>query len=242
MAGGKPLAVVTGAGSGIGAAVARRLSADGHPLLLLGRHAAPLAALDLPHALCVAADVRDRQAVGDAVRDAAQRYGDPDCLVNCAGLMRLGNAVRQPYDDFMEMLAVNLAGTFNAIQCVLPGMVRRRQGTIFNVSSIAGRMAFPVHAGYCASKFGVHGLSAALGMDLAAHRIRVVTVAPGVVDTELLEGTTDRDARVMFEDWLRTLESVLTPDDVARSIAFAYQQPQHVCLREIYLTSTAQTS
>ena len=237
-----PLVAVTGAGSGIGAAAARKFSAAGHPLLLIGRREAALEALELPLSICAALDVCDAEAVKDAVRLAEQRYGAVDCLVNSAGVMRLAAAAEQDAAEFAEMLNTNVIGSFNLIQCVLPGMLRQRRGTVFNVSSIAGRQAFPMHTGYCASKFAVHGYTAALGLDMAAHNIRVSTVSPGVVDTPLLRSTTSANARAMFDDWLRTLDSLLAPEDVAGIIAFAYQLPQSVCMREIFVTSTSQGS
>ncbi|WP_226939135.1 SDR family oxidoreductase [Janthinobacterium sp. FT14W] len=239
---GLPLVVVTGAGSGIGAAVARRFSAAGHPLLLIGRREAALEALDLPQSICAALDVGDAAAAQDAVHLAEQRYGAADCLVNSAGVMRLADAAGQDAAEFAEMLNTNVVGSVNLIQCVLPGMLRQRRGTVFNVSSIAGRQAFPMHAGYCASKFAVHGYTAALGLDMAAHNIRVSTVSPGVVETPLLRSTTSAPARAMFEQWLDTLDSLLAPEDVAGIIAFAYQLPQNVCMREIFVTSTSQGS
>ncbi|MCA1860534.1 SDR family oxidoreductase [Janthinobacterium sp. HSC-3S05] len=238
----RPLVVVSGAGSGIGAAVARQFSAAGHPLLLIGRRKAALEALDLPQSICAALDVGDAQAVQDAVRQAEQRHGTVDCLVNSAGIMRLAAAAGQDAAEFAEMLNTNVVGSVNLVQSVLPGMLRQRRGTVFNVSSIAGRQAFPMHAGYCASKFAVHGYTAALGLDMAEHNIRVSTVSPGVVDTPLLRSTTSASARVMFEEWLGTLDSLLAPEDVAGIIAFAYQLPQSVCMREIFVTSTSQGS
>ena len=237
-----PLVMVTGASSGIGAAVARAFAALGHPLLLVSRRLAELQALDLPNAACVAADVTDERAVRAAVHAAQAQFGGVDCLVNSAGTMLLGEPLEQSADELRTMLDVNVVGTMNAIQSVLPGMIERRRSSIFNVSSITGRQAFPFHSAYCASKFAVHGMSAALGADLGQHNIRVSTIAPGVVDTPLLDATTSESAKTMFREWMSTLASVLHPDDVARAVCFAYAQPQHVCMREIFLTSTAQTS
>jgi NADP-dependent 3-hydroxy acid dehydrogenase YdfG len=237
-----PLVMVTGASSGIGAAVARTFSELGHPLLLLSRRLSALRSLNLPKSICIAADVSDERAVQSAVRAGEDEFGRVDCLVNSAGQMLLGEPLEQSADELKSMLDVNVIGTMNAIRSVLPGMVERRRGSIFNVSSITGRQAFPFHSAYCATKFGVHGMSAGLGADLGQHNIRVSTISPGVVDTALIDGTTSASAKAMFREWMSTLESVLHPDDVARAISFAYEQPQHVCMREIFLTSTSQTS
>lgn len=239
---GRPLVMVTGASSGIGAAVARAFSAIGHPLLLLSRGLPALQSLNLPNSVCEAVDVTDELAIRGAIRSAEDRFGGIDCLVNSAGAMLLGEPLEQPVRELGTMLEVNVLGTMNAIHGVLPGMIERHSGSIFNVSSLAGRQAFPFHSAYCASKFAIHGMSAALGADLGRHNIRVSIISPGVVDTPLLEGTTSASAKMMFREWMSTLESVLQPEDVARAITFAYAQPQNVCLREIFLTSTSQTS
>tara|TARA_R110000868_G_scaffold266583_1_gene525805 strand:+ start:14825 stop:15547 length:723 start_codon:yes stop_codon:yes gene_type:complete len=236
----KPLVVITGASSGIGAATARALSAAGHPLLLLARNVEPLNALQLPHTLCEPVDVTNVTSFQAAIDKAVSQYGDVDCLINNAGTMLLGHVASQQPSEWKTMLDVNVLGVLNGIHCVLARMMEKQQGTIINISSIAGRKTFPNHAAYCASKFAVHALSENIREEVAKDKVRVVTIAPGIVDTALLSHTTSDDIKQDYEAWKATLDSVLSPDDVAAAILFAYSQPQCVCVREIVLATTTQ--
>ncbi|KNB54021.1 SDR family oxidoreductase [Streptomyces caatingaensis] len=237
----RPLAVVTGAGSGIGAATARALSEEGHPLLLLGRDAARLEALALPDAMTRSVDVTDRAAMDEAVRDAESLYGPVDLLVNNAGVMLLGSVHRQPAEEWDRMLDVNVRGLLNGVRAVLPGMVERRRGTVVNVSSVAGRKSYAHHTVYSGTKFAVHGLSESLREEVSPHGVRVITVAPGAVETGLLSHTTDEAVKAGYQAFKDSVE-ILTPQDVADAITFAYRLPQRVTLREVVVAATGQAA
>ncbi|MCE4069950.1 MULTISPECIES: SDR family oxidoreductase [Pseudomonas] len=237
----KPLIIVTGASSGIGEATARLFSQQGHPLLLLARRIERLEALKLPNALCRAVDVTDRKALLAAVEEAEKRFGPADALVNNAGVMLLGNMVEQDPAEWERMLDVNVKGLLNGVHAVLKGMVERNQGTVINVSSVAGRKTFPNHVAYVGTKFAVHAISENLREEVAAHNVRVVTIAPGAVETELLSHTTDEAIKSGYQDWKREMGGkVLSAEDVANAIGYAYNQPQGVCIREIVLAATRQ--
>ncbi|WP_236201115.1 SDR family oxidoreductase [Pseudomonas pseudonitroreducens] len=237
----KPLIIVTGASSGIGEATARLFSQQGHPLLLLARRIERLEALKLPNALCRAVDVTDREALLAAVEEAEKRFGPADALVNNAGVMLLGNMVEQDPAEWERMLDVNVKGLLNGVHAVLKGMVERNQGTVINVSSVAGRKTFPNHVAYVGTKFAVHAISENLREEVAAHNVRVVTIAPGAVETELLSHTTDDAIKSGYQDWKREMGGkVLSAEDVANAIGYAYNQPQGVCIREIVLAATRQ--
>lgn len=237
----KPLIIVTGASSGIGEATARLFSQQGHPLLLLARRIERLEALQLPNALCRAVDVTDREALLAAVAEAEKRFGPADALVNNAGVMLLGNMVEQDPAEWERMLDVNLKGLLNGVHAVLKGMVERNRGTLINVSSVAGRKTFPNHVAYVGTKFAVHAISENLREEVAAHNVRVVTIAPGAVETELLSHTTDEAIKSGYQDWKREMGGqVLSAEDVANAIRYAYEQPQGVCIREIVLAATRQ--
>ena len=237
----KPLIIVTGASSGIGEATARLLSQQGHPLLLLARRIDRLEALQLPNALCRAVDVTDREALLAAVEEAEKRFGPADALVNNAGVMLLGNMVEQDPAEWERMLDVNVKGLLNGVHAVLKGMVERNHGTLINVSSVAGRKTFPNHVAYVGTKFAVHAISENLREEVAAHNVRVVTIAPGAVETELLSHTTDEAIKSGYQDWKREMGGkVLSAEDVANAIGYAYNQPQGVCIREIVLAATRQ--
>lgn len=238
----KPLIIVTGASSGIGEATARLLSGRGHPLLLLARRLERLEAMALPDTLCRAVDVTDSAALRAAVDEAERVFGPADAIVNNAGVMLLGDMAHQDPAEWERMLDVNVKGLLNGIHAVLDGMVARRHGTIINVSSVAGRKTFPGHVAYCGTKFAVHAMSENLREEVSAHDVRVITIAPGAVETELLTHTTDAAIRRDYETWKQDMGGVLAAEDVAEAIRFAYEQPQRLCIREIVLAATRQAA
>ena len=238
----KALIVITGASSGIGAAAAKLFSRQGHPLLLLARRIDRLQALDLPDTLRRQVDVTDRAAMLAAVAEAEARFGPADAIVNNAGVMLLGALARQDPDEWQAMLDVNVKGLLNGIHAVLAGMQARGRGTIINISSIAGRKTFPSHAAYCGTKFAVHAISENLREEVAGSGVRVITIAPGAVETELLGHTTDEAIKAGYQQWKQGMGGVLDAQDVAEAIAYAYGQPQRVCIREIVLAATGQAA
>jgi NADP-dependent 3-hydroxy acid dehydrogenase YdfG len=237
----KPLIIITGASSGIGEAAARLLSAAGHPLLLLARRVERLEALELPNTLSRRVDITDRAALLAAVAEAEAQFGPADALINNAGVMLLGEMTKQDPAQWDQMLDVNVKGLLNGVHAVVAGMVERKHGTIINISSVAGRKTFPNHVAYVGTKFAVHGLSENLREELSPHNVRVITIAPGAVETELLSHTTDEAIKSGYQAWKQDMGgTVLSAENVASAIAYAYQQPQNMCVREIVLTATRQ--
>lgn len=237
----KALVVITGASSGIGLATAKILSHEGHSLLLLARRIEPMQALNLPDTLCKSVDVTDREAFTAAIKEAEARFGPVDALINNAGVMLLGNAATQDPKQWDQMLDVNVKGLLNGVHAVTEGMVERQSGTIINIGSVAGRKTFPNHVAYVGTKFAVHGISENLREELAPHGVRVITISPGAVETELLSHTTDENIKSGYQNWKKEMGgTVLSADDVANAIRFAYTTPQNVCIREIVLAATRQ--
>lgn len=236
----KKLVVITGASSGIGEAIARRLSNSGHPLLLLARRIERLEALNLPNTLCEKVDVTDKASFTAAIAKAEGEYGPADCIVNNAGVMLLSELDVQNADEWKTMFDVNVIGLMNGMQAVLAPMKGRKTGTIINISSVAGRKTFPNHAAYCGSKFAVHAISENVREEVASSNVRVCTIAPGAVETELLSHTTSKDIVNGYQAWKEDMGGVLAPDDIAQAVEYAYAQPQNVCIREIVLAATAQ--
>ncbi len=236
----KKLIVITGASSGIGEAIARRLSEAGHPLLLLARRVERLVELNLPNTLCEKVDVTDKTTFEAAIAKAEQQFGPVDGLVNNAGVMLLGQIDSQEANEWKQMFDVNVIGLLNGMQAVLAPMMARNTGTIINISSIAGKKTFPNHAAYCGTKFAVHAISENVREEVAASNVRVTTIAPGAVETELLSHTTSQDIKAGYDDWKEEMGGVLAADDIARAVEFAYNQPQNVCVREIALAPTKQ--
>ncbi len=236
----KALIVITGASSGIGEAIARRLSAAGHPLLLIARRIGRLERLNLPNALCEKVDVTDKDSFEAAITKAEEVYGPTDCIINNAGVMLLSELDTQDPAQWKTMFDVNVIGLMNGMQAVLAPMKARQSGTIINISSVAGRKTFPNHAAYCGTKFAVHAISENVREEVADSNVRVTTIAPGAVETELLSHTTSNDIIDGYEEWKDGMGGALQADDIARSVEYAYQQPQGVCIREIVICATRQ--
>lgn len=236
----KKLVVITGASSGIGEAIAKQFSAQGHPLLLLARRVDRLEALNLPNTLCKHVDITDKASFDDAIAAAEAIYGEADLLVNNAGVMLLGDMATQDAAEWQTMFNVNVVGLMNGMQAVLAPMIARNSGTIINISSVAGRKTFPNHAAYCGTKFAVHAISENVREEVAAANVRVITIAPGAVETELLSHTTSDDIKAGYESWKEDMGGILAADDIANAVTYAYSQPQNVCVREIVLTATRQ--
>ena len=182
-------ALVTGAGQGIGEAIARQLLARGARVTVLGRRAEPLQKLvDEFPGLCrmELADVADESQIKTAFAQAASALGAIDILVNNAGQAQSAPFLKMDAALWQNMLAVNLTGTMLCIQQVLPAMVERGRGRIVNVASTAGLKGYPYVAAYCAAKHGVLGLTRALALELASKGVTVNAVCPGYTETEIV--------------------------------------------------------
>ncbi len=236
----QPLVVITGASSGIGAAIAKRFSEAGHPLLLVARRVEKLEALQLPNTLCRQVDVTDANALHAAITEAEAQYGPVDCLVNNAGLMLLGQIDTQSPAEWQAMYDVNVLALLNGMQAVLGDMKAHNHGTIINISSIAGKKAFPNHAAYVGTKFAVSAISDNVREEVADTGVRVMSICPGAVETELLSHTTSDTIINDYEAWKESMGGVLVADDIARAAAFMYAQPQSVNIRDITITATRQ--
>ncbi|MGV0168548.1 SDR family oxidoreductase [Furfurilactobacillus sp. WILCCON 0119] len=239
----KPLVVITGASSGFGAEIAKQFNADGFPMLLLGRRIDKLTALakDFDNAMVDTVDVTDYAQFEAAIRKAEAKYGKTDLLVNNAGLMLLGNVQVQDPKEWQTMLDTNVMGVLNGTQIVLNDMREREHGTILNMSSLAGKKTFVNHAAYVASKFGVHGLSETIREENAAKNVRVMMVAPGAAETELLTHVTSDSALSDYQAWKETMGGLtLDPKHVAETVKFMYDMPQEVNIREVDIAATRQ--
>lgn len=236
----KPLVVITGASSGIGAAIAQRFSQAGHPLLLVARRIEKIEALSLPNVLCRKVDVTDAQAFRNAIQEAEGVYGPADLLINNAGVMLLGQLDTQDPAEWQRMFDVNVLALLNSMQAVLTDMKARGQGTILNISSIAGKKSFPNHAAYVGSKFAVSSITENVREEVADSNVRVMAIHPGAVDTELLSHTTNPEIINGYEEWKASMGGVLVADDIARAATFMYEQPQNVNIRDITVAPTRQ--
>ncbi len=202
-------AIVTGGGRGIGAAVARALTARGVRVTAFARTRAEIDRVVAEGwaALAVPGDVRHEEDVVRLLATHEARLGPVDVLVNAAGILERGLAEELSPAAFREVLDVNVVGPFLCARAVIPGMKARRRGRIVNIASISATIATAGGTAYNASKAGVLGLTRCLAEELRPHGVQCVAVSPGSTDTEMLKKT--------------PFEPEMTPDDVARVVVFA---------------------
>jgi hypothetical protein len=244
--------IITGASSGIGEATARAVAAEGAQVVLAARRLGRLEriAADIAgaggSAIAVACDVTERAAVRKLIDTAVERFGRIDVLINNAGVMPLAPLAQCRLDEWDQMIDINIKGMLYGIGFVLPIMLSQKSGHIVNVSSVAGRRLFPNGAVYCGTKHAVHAISEGLRGELAeqgmtdGNRIRVTVIAPGVVETELQETINDDRTRAGMAAYAMMIGEPLSSDDVARSIVFALQSPEHVSFNELLMRPTRQ--
>ena len=233
----KPLqgqvAVVTGAGRGIGLAVSVRLAKMGASVLLVARDAARLASIkeDIRSAggaaEAAACDLRhpdEVAALGERVRNV---YGRCDILVNNAAIGNAGQPLHEmPVDDWDALIETNLRGPFLMIRALAPLMIEAGTGHIVNISSLAGKNPLPGGAAYSASKWGLNGLTYSVAEELRQHGIRASVVAPGSVNTHFSGGTAKDPA------------SKVQPEDVAEIVAMLVTQPPQSFISEVLVRPT----
>ena len=236
----KKLVVVTGASSGIGMEFAKRFSSEGHPVLMLARRKEVMEELNLPNCLCRSVDVTDLSAMQAAIKEAEALYGKTDLLINCAGLMLLGYPAEQDFEEWSRMIDVNVKGVLAGTKVVLADMMARNEGTIINISSIAGRKTFDNHSVYCGTKYAVHAITESMRKEVSGSNVRMIVIAPGVVETPLLSHTSSQEIKDNYNLWKQSIEGGLEPSQIADCAWFAYQMPQNVCVREIVIAKTKQ--
>ena len=209
--------IVTGAGRGIGKAVAMRFASEGATVALVSRTRADLDAVAGEigdaggRALPVVADVSDRSQVEAMVATVVEAHGRIDVLVNNAGLSGArANLVDLDLDDWDTVMNTNVRGTMLCSKHVLPHMIARRSGSIINVSSLMGRTAEWGRTHYCAAKWGIIGFTQALATETGRHGVRVNCVVPGLVHTEVVEGYMKglaKEKKVPYEEMYRRFAS-----------------------------------
>jgi NAD(P)-dependent dehydrogenase (short-subunit alcohol dehydrogenase family) len=227
------IAVVTGAGTGIGAAIARELASMGALTVLCGRTAAPLESTASAvtraggKAQVAQCDVTDLRSVESVAARVQQDFGRTDILVNNAGIGSFKAALHQmPPDSWESVINTNLRGVYYCIRSFAPMMIGSKKGHIINISSLAGKNALPNGAAYAASKWGLNGLSYSVAEELRGHNIRVSIVCPGSVHTDLSphEG---KDPNKMLQS-----------DDVAHVVAMLVTQEAQSFVSEVLIRPT----
>jgi 3-oxoacyl-[acyl-carrier protein] reductase len=226
------VALVTGASRGIGLAIARRLGQMGARVSLCARNAENLerAASGLReagiHVLALPTDVTRADEVAGLVSETQRTFGPVDILVNNAGIGIFGPFHEQTEAEWNAVLDTNLKSVFLASRAVAPEMMRRKSGHIINIVSLAGRSTFATGAIYCASKWGLLGLSGCMAEDLRAHCIRVSAICPGSVATEFSPHAGKDPSRM------------LQPEDVAHAVAALVTQAPGSFISEVQIRPT----
>jgi NADP-dependent 3-hydroxy acid dehydrogenase YdfG len=233
------VAVVTGASSGIGASVARALADEGAHVALAARRRDALLEVQTgldqdrgeARSLIVPTDITDRGQVKALIARTEEDLGPIDILVNCAGVMYYTLMKNSYEDDWEQTVDVLCKGMLNCVGAVLPGMLARGRGHIVTISSDAGRKVFPGLAVYSGSKFFVEAVSQGLRLETAGTGLRVTTIQPGNVATDLPALSHDTEALERYGQ--PSGARILDPEDVAASILHVLRQPDHVAVNEI---------
>ena len=227
------VAVITGAGRGIGSAIAQELTSLGAVAVLCGRQRSPLESTAAAiaqaggRAEVFECDVRELRSVETAAAWVDQSLGRLDILVNNAGVGGFGGPLHQmPPESWEQVLNTNLRGVYYCIRAFAPLMIRAQSGHIVNISSLAGKNPLPNGAAYAASKWGLNGLSYSVAEELRGYKIRVSVVCPGSVDTELSPHA-GKDAAKMLQ-----------PHDVAHAVAMLVTQAPQSFVSEILIRPT----
>jgi NAD(P)-dependent dehydrogenase (short-subunit alcohol dehydrogenase family) len=231
------MAIVTGAAKGMGRAISLRLAGEGADLVLAAREVPPLEAVAAEagalgrRALVVSVDVRDEEQVRGLVDAAVQAFGRIDALVNCAGTT---GPIETPVhelraEDWEDLLAINLRGTFLPTKHVVPVMLRQRHGKIVNIAGTSGLRGYKLRAAYSSSKWAVRGFTRTVALEVGPHGINVNCVAPGIVAGERMDRLCREKAKKrggtaeqVYEEYVQemALRRVTTAEDVANAVLF----------------------
>lgn len=233
----KRRALITGASSGIGKATALALAKAGIDVALVSRSLDKLEAVAAATkengvtAKAYALDLAEVSQVKAKMAAIALDFGEIDILVNNAGMGYTATLSDTPLADWQQVIDLNLTSVLQCIQAILPGMRVRGKGTIINVASIAAKQTFPNWGAYCVSKFGLLALSQTLAQEERAHGIRITTICPGSVNTEIW------DTPTVHADFDRS--QMLTPEVVAESIVYTALLPPQAVIDELILMPSA---
>ena len=230
----KKIVLVTGASSGIGEATARRLARERHTVVLTGRNKAKLEAMAREMAgkgervVAIAGDVTSDDEVRTIVAESLKTFGTLHAVVHSAGIFRMGAAEVMTAEEFRLVMDTNLSSTFYLLRHILPHFYKQGSGHVVALSSLAGKIGFAHETAYCASKWGLMGMLAALRLEAAPRGVRVTAILPGATLTpawDAFEGELHRDR-------------FMSAQSVADAIVFALSQPEAVSVDELHCIPT----
>lgn len=225
------VAIVTGAGRGIGKSISIALAERGVDVVLVSRTLSELNSVAAiiekigRRALPILADISDENDVQKMVQEVVNKFEKIDILVNNAGVGYFSKVAEMKSEEFDQMFSVNMRGLFLATKSVLPYMINHNCGDIINISSLAGRNSFVGGAGYSATKWAVIGFARSLMLEVRQHNIRVITICPGSVNTS-------------FSDNVKNPSQMPQPEDIAKVVVDALSMPRNVMVSEIDVRPT----
>ncbi|QSU89894.1 SDR family oxidoreductase [Staphylococcus aureus] len=223
------VAVVTGAGSGIGEAIATLLHEEGAKVVLAGRNKEKLQnvanQLSQDSVKVVPTDVTNKEEVDELIKIAQQTFGGLDIVINSAGQMLSSKITDYQVDEWDSMIDVNIKGTLYTAQAALPTMLEQSSGHLINIASISGFEVTKSSTIYSATKAAVHTITQGLEKELAKTGVKVTSISPGMVDTAITAAYNPTDRKK------------LEPQDIAEAVLYALTQPKHVNVNEITLAS-----
>ncbi|MEW9502829.1 SDR family oxidoreductase [Jeotgalibacillus marinus] len=242
----KKVAMITGASSGIGQATALELAKRGFRVMLAARREDRLKQLRSEiidnggEASYRVTDVTSFDEMEALAKETIEQFGQIDILVNNAGVMPLSFLSKRKVDEWDRMVDVNIKGVLYGIGAVLPYMEEQKSGHIVNISSIAGHGVVPGSSVYSGTKFAVRAITEGLRQEMkAGQNIRTTIICPGAVGTELTHTITDKDILRNFQERYKDVQT-LQGEDIAKAIAYAIEQPDHVDVNEIIVRPTTQ--
>ncbi|MEC0111209.1 SDR family oxidoreductase [Paenibacillus taichungensis] len=236
--------VIMGASSGIGEATTKKLAQEGAKLVIAARREDRLKALveSLPDAdiAYAVADVTNKDEVQAVIDLAVEKYGHVDVLYNNAGVMPLAPLSEKRFDEWRQMLDINIVGVLNGIAAVLPVMKKQQSGQIIATDSVAGHAVWPGSAVYSGTKFAVRAIMEGLRQEEQTGNIRSTIISPGAVDTELYNTINDPETQASARNSAQTEGFGLKSEDVADAVAYAISTPESVSISEILIRPTKQ--
>lgn len=235
--------IITGASSGIGMATAKLLASQGAVLSLAARRKDKLDALVAEiqeaggKACAFKTDVSNRSDMESLVAGTIAAFGRIDVFFNNAGIMPLSMLESSRYEEWEQMIDVNIKGVLHGIGAALPHFKEQKSGHFINVSSVAGHIVAPSSAVYSGTKFAVRAISEGLRQEVKPYNIRTTTISPGSVESELMHGIKDQDIKSMIS---QIAVMSIPAESIARAVAYVIEQPSEVDVNELIIRPTSQ--